>query len=171
MINGKTIPPTRVAMKKIVFVSLFLCCSQLWAQQTENDDRTKIIGIVNHFFEALEKKDTALYASLVMRNAQIWVTRKVNDTLRTPMRSFAEDIDRLPSYKETLHEKAIGYEVSMHNNIAVVWVPYTFHYNDRLSHCGIDVFTLLKTDKGWKIVSTAYSVEPDACAELQKGNR
>jgi hypothetical protein len=155
-------------MKTILLGLLLLSCTSLMAQETETAGKKAVISIVHKFFESLEKKDTALYSSLVMRNAQIWVSRKRNDSLQTPMRSFAEDIEKLPSFKETLYEKALGYEVKIHHNIAVVWAPYSFHYNTRLSHCGIDVFTLLKTATGWKIVSTVYTVEPDACAELNK---
>lgn len=155
-------------MKTKLLIFLLLSSTTILAQKTAPDDKKIVIGIVNRFFEALEKKDTALYSSLVMRNAQIWVSRKRNDSLQTPMRSFAEDIQKLPLYKETLYEKAFTYKVSLHQHIAVVWAPYSFHLNTTLSHCGIDVFTLLKTTTGWKIVSTVYTVEPDACAELRK---
>jgi hypothetical protein len=155
-------------MKTRLLGFFLLFCTTLLAQGQETADKKAVIGIVNRFFEALEKKDTALYSSLVMHNAQIWVSRKRNDSILTPMRSFAEDIQKLPLNKETLFEKALSYDVSLHRNIAAVWAPYTFHLNTRLSHCGIDVFTLLKTAQGWKIVSAVYTVEPDACAELQK---
>ncbi len=158
-------------MKTAVLGLLLLSCTSLMAQETRTADKKAVIRIVNQFFEALEKKDTVLYSSLVMRNAQIWVSRKQNDTLQTPMRSFAADIQKLPQYKETLFEKALSYEVNIHHNIAVVWAPYTFHRDTTLSHCGIDVFTLLKTAAGWKIVSTVYTVEPDGCAELQQSKR
>jgi len=157
-------------MKTKLLIFLLLSCTTVLAQKADPADKKIVIGIVNRFFEALEKKDTALYSSLVMRNAQIWVSRKRNDSLQTPMRSFADDIQKLHQYKETLLERALGYQVNIHNNIAVVWAPYTFHLNTTLSHCGIDVFTLLKTMAGWKIVSTVYTVEPDGCAELQKTN-
>lgn len=155
-------------MRKLLVCYLLFSCYTLQAQEAA--DKKAVIRIVDQFFEALEKKDTALYSSLVMRNAQIWVSRKRNDSLQTPMRSFAEDIQKLHQYKEILLERALSYQVTIHNNIAVVWVPYTFQLGAKLTHCGIDVFTLLKTTAGWKIVSTVYTVEPDGCAELQKTN-
>lgn len=155
-------------MRKLLVCCWLFSCYTLQAQEAA--DKKAVIGMVNQFFEALEKKDTVLYSSLVMRNAQIWVSRKLMDSLQTPMRSFAEDIQKLPQYKETLLERALSYQVNIHNNIAVVWAPYTFHLGKKLTHCGIDVFTLLKTTAGWKIVSTVYTVEPDGCAELQKTN-
>lgn len=155
-------------MRKLLVCCWLFSCYTLQAQ--EATDKKAVISMVNQFFEALEKKDTALYGSLVMRNAQIWVSRKLNDSLQTPMRSFAEDIQKLPQYKETLLERALSYLVTIHNNIAVAWVPYSFHLGQKLTHCGIDVFTLLKTTAGWKIVSTVYTVEPDGCAALQKIN-
>lgn len=155
-------------MKKLLVCLLFVSSYTLQAQEPASTDKKAVIRIVDQFFEALEKKDTALYSSLVMRNAQIWVSRKLKDSLQTPMRSFTEDIQKLHQYKETLLERALSYQVTIHNNIAVVWAPYTFHLGEKLTHCGIDVFTLLKAAAGWKIVSAVYTVEPDACAELQK---
>lgn len=155
-------------MRKLLICCLFFSCYTLQAQEAA--DKKAVMGMVERFFEALEKKDTVLYSSLVMRNAQIWVSRKLNDSLQTPMRSFAEDIQKLPLNKETLLERALSYQVTIHNNIAVAWVPYSFHLGAKLTHCGIDVFTLLKTTAGWKIVSTVYTVEPDGCAALQKTN-
>ncbi len=156
-------------MVRNTFLLFFLfSCLQAAAQSREEADKKIITEKVNHFFEALEKKDTVLYSSIVMPDAQIWVVRKLNDTLRNPMRSFSEDFKRLAVMKETIEEKPFKYTISIHNDIAVVWAPYTLSLSGKFSHCGIDVFTLLNTREGWKIVSTVYSVEPGGCAEIQK---
>ncbi len=44
---------------------------------------------------------------------------------------------------------------------------YEFQLNGKTTHCGVDVFNLLKGDGGWKIASISWTVEPDACAELK----
>lgn len=67
-----------------------------------------------------------------------------------------------------IQEKLLSSEINIHQNIAVAWVPYTLSLSGKFSHCGIDVFTFLKTLEGWKIVSTVYSVEPEGCADLKK---
>ena len=158
----------KVLLSKIILLFLFSPCLHALAQTPDDADKKKVLEKVNHFFEALEKKDTALYSSLVMPNAQIWVVRMFKDTLQNPVRTFSEDFKRLAVMKEVIQEKPFRYTVTIHKEIAVVWAPYTLSLSGRFSHCGIDVFTLLKTMSGWKIVSTVYSVEPGGCAEVQK---
>ena len=52
-----------------------------------------------------------------------------------------------------------GVVVQVHERIAMVWAPYDLWVNDKFSHSGVDVFTLLKTAEGWKISSCSYTVE------------
>ena len=48
--------------------------------------------------------------------------------------------------------------------VAVVWLPYDFYVEGAWSHCGVDVFTLVRVETGWRIASLAYSVQqPPEC--------
>ncbi len=53
--------------------------------------------------------------------------------------------------------------VLVRGSIAVVWTPYQFWADGKTSHCGIDVFDLLKEQGVWKIANVMWTVEPDAC--------
>lgn len=153
--------------------SIFLLFSLLsgfgLAAQTTNNDQQAVLEKVNKFFEALEKRDTILYKSLVMPDAQVWTVRSRNDSLINTMRTCNEDVTRLAASKNLIEEKPLSAEIKIHKDIAVVWMPYTINIGGKFSHCGIDVFTLLRTPDGWKMVSLAYSIEPDGCAAL-RGN-
>jgi len=35
--------------------------------------------------------------------------------------------------------------------MAIAWTPYTFYFNDQLSHCGVNVFSLIKGTKCGKL--------------------
>lgn len=139
-----------------------------YSQQTEEADKKAVLEKVNLFFKVLETKDTVLYNKLVYPNAQIWTIRPQQDTLKIGMRSFSADMINLVAMKPVIEEKPMSYEIKIHNNIAIVWAPYTLSLSGKFSHCGVDVFTLLKSAEGWKIVSTVYSVEPEGCASLKK---
>ncbi len=155
-------------MKKILTLLLLFAFSQGYAQQNEEAEKKLILEKVNLFFKVLETKDTVLYNTLVYPNAQIWTIRPQQDTLKVAMRSFSDDMIRLVAMKTVIEEKLLSYEIKVHNNIAVVWAPYTLSLSGKFSHCGVDIFTLLKTTEGWKIVSTVYSVEPEGCASLKQ---
>lgn len=57
--------------------------------------------------------------------------------------------------------------VTRRGDLAVLWAPYEFQLNGKTTHCGVDVFNLLKSDGRWKIAGASWTVEPDACAELK----
>jgi hypothetical protein len=149
----------------LLFMFTFSCC---FAQQNEEAEKKAVTEKVNLFFKVLETKDTALYKSLVYPDAQIWTIRPQQDTLKIASRSFSTDIANLAVMKTVIEERPISFDIKVHNNIAVVWAPYTLSMSGKFSHCGVDVFTLLKSAEGWKIVSTVYSVEPEGCASLKK---
>jgi len=41
--------------------------------------------------------------------------------------------------------------------IASVWAPYDFYLNGSFSHCGVDLFYLVKTDNKWEIAHFGYT--------------
>jgi len=50
-----------------------------------------------------------------------------------------------------------------------VWTPYDFWVDGKFSHCGIDIFDLVKTAEGWKISGATYTVERTGCAASPLG--
>ena len=57
--------------------------------------------------------------------------------------------------------------VHVRGSIAVVWTPYEFWTDGKTTHCGIDVFDMVKEQGAWKIANMMWTVEPDACAALR----
>jgi hypothetical protein len=67
-----------------------------------------------------------------------------------------------------IEEKILSYEIKVHQQIAVAWVPYTLSISGKFSHCGVDIFNFIKTDEGWKINSISFTMEPNGCDALKK---
>jgi len=147
---------------------MLMVSHSLVAQDSEMAHRESIREKVNLFFEALEKRDTILYKTLVMPGGQIWTVRKRQDTLKTSYRAFEKDMKDLAGGTELLEERPFLIDIIIHNDIAVAWVPYQISEGGQFSHCGIDVFTFLNTHDGWKIINTSYSIEPDGCVDLKR---
>lgn len=155
-------------MKKMYALSFILFCFRAMAQEPAESEKQTIQESINKLFLALEKKDTILYNSVVLPAGQIWTVRRQNDTLKTSMRYFSADKVVLIKMNRVIEERPLRYDITIHNDIAIAWVPYTLSLSGTFSHCGVDVFTLLKSDQGWKIISLAYSVEPQGCDSLKK---
>jgi hypothetical protein len=155
-------------MIKIILSVLMLHGYYAFSQSPDEKEKLVVLESINKLFLSLEKKDTLLYSSIVLPGGQIWTVRRINDTLKTSMRSFTSDKGALIKMNSVIEERPLSYEITIHNDIAIAWVPYTLSLSGTFSHCGVDIFTLIKTIHGWKIVSLVYSVEPDGCEPLKK---
>ena len=136
------------------------------AQQAPQSDEMIIKEKVDGFFEALEKQDTVLFKSLLFTNGQIWVARNSTGPDNYSTRYFHEDIKTFDPNK-IIEETPLSYDIKIHKNIAVAWVPYELSISGKFSHCGIDVFTFIKAGGEWTIVNATYTIEPDGCDELK----
>ncbi|MEX2531002.1 MAG: hypothetical protein WD960_09530 [Gemmatimonadota bacterium] len=82
----------------------------------------------------------------------------------TPLGSFAESLDQPGPH---LLERMANPTVLIHERIAVAWTPYDFHIDGEFSHCGVNAFTLVRTDEGWIINGITYTVDcPDSLPAL-----
>lgn len=80
----------------------------------------------------------------------------------TPHERFIRTIGEPgPAFLERMWEP----EVRIRGPIATVWAPYEFHVDGVFSHCGIDAFSLIKTDGEWKVAGVVYTVEREDCSE------
>ena len=67
-----------------------------------------------------------------------------------PVADFAGAISRLPNGAA---DERIQFDmVRIDGPLAIVWAPYRFYYNGKLTHCGIDSFQLLRVGGVWKIL-------------------
>ena len=151
----------------ILLLLLLIASINCYSQSAVSTDKQKITKVVNQFFEALEKKDTALLKNVAVAEGQVWRIYLEERAEKVNMRFIEDDLQTLstlPPVKET----ALDYQIKVHRDIAVAWVPYEFRIEDKFSHCGIDVFTLFRINNTWKIMSTAYSVQKTNCEELDE---
>ena len=93
---------------------------------------------------------------------QIWTVNNTVSPAKHRMRFFSDDLKSLKS-KNTFLEEALSMEVKIHEGMAMAWVPYEFRLNAEFSHCGVDVFTLVKEDMKWKIITLAYTIDKEGC--------
>ncbi|HEY9229287.1 MAG TPA: hypothetical protein VIP11_21750, partial [Gemmatimonadaceae bacterium] len=128
--------------------------------QADNDSSTAV-ATAQRLLDAINKADTALARSLLLPGSQFISFRLGAATPRVmPDSAFVRS---LAARREKNLERMWAPIVHVAGSIATVWAPYDFYIDGRFSHCGIDTFTMMKTPKGWSIVSVAYSVEPYGC--------
>lgn len=135
-------------------------------QPADPEDKA-VLATAQAFFDGFEKGDVAAMRATLLPNAQLMslTSRPGGDTV---LRRF--------SFEETFGVKPpVGAREWMWSPViirrgalATVSAPYELAVNGRTVHCGLDVFTLAKTDGAWKIASISWTAEPEGCPELRK---
>jgi hypothetical protein len=65
---------------------------------------------------------------------------------------------------QTLDERFWDGQLQVDGDLASYWCKYAFFNGGKFSHCGTDVFQLVRTPAaGWQIVNLAYTVQPEHC--------
>jgi hypothetical protein len=154
-------------MRKIFLLVFIIATIAGNSQSTDENDKKQILEKVELFFQALEKQDTNLYKNVFIPDATGWAIRSRNDSVITTTWRTIDRVKRLINPASVVEEKLLSYEIKVHKNIAMAWVPYTLSVSGKFSHCGVDLFTFIKTDQGWKINTCSFTVEPDGCDVLK----
>ena len=155
-------------MGKIFLLILIISGITGNSQSTDENDKKQILEKVQLFFQSLEKQDTNLYKNVFMPEATGWAIRTRNDSVITSTWRTTDRVKRLINPASMVEEKLLSYEIKVHQNIAMAWVPYTLSVSGKFSHCGVDLFTFIKTDQGWKINTCSFTIEPDGCGAFKK---
>ena len=126
-------------------------------------EKKQIIKVVNQFFEVLASRDVNVAKQIVIPEGCSFSIREQNGVKVVKSSNFQGFLDNLPNPKAKYKEVMEDPKILLHRGIAVLWAKYRFFINDKFSHCGVDAFSLMKTDKGWKIASIIYTVEKKGC--------
>ncbi len=65
----------------------------------------------------------------------------------------------------TFDERILSFRILIDGAMAVAWTPYLFYLNDTFSHCGVNVFTMVKVYDQWKILSITDTRRKSDCNE------
>lgn len=155
-------------MKKLLLLTLISLSLHSFAQGKEDPERKEILKKVQQFFDALETQDTVLFKSIILPDGQTWAISEKESTVKYSMSLFRDRLKRFINPAAVIQERMLGAEIKIHQRIAMAWVPYTLDISGKFAHCGIDIFTMLKTSEGWKIATAAYTVEPGGCEVLKR---
>ncbi|SDP99309.1 Putative lumazine-binding [Mucilaginibacter sp. OK268] len=152
-------------MKNLMFLLFVLLLSfKTFAQQT---DQEGIKQTINTLFDAMRKGDSTLLRSTFDQHI---VFQSINDSKAgAPVLVNEDPSGFLKSigtpHKEVYDERIVFSGIKIDGPLASVWAPYKFYVGDKFSHCGVDVFQLLKTKDGWKIIYIIDTRRKDNCPE------
>ena len=155
---------TAVLAAGAVALGLTLCGSTtVHAQAASDSEKAAVTAAVQALFDAMAAKDAAKALALVIPDGQLQSVRKTDAPAAPRGRTLETFANSLPTQKAPLLERMWNPEVRVSGAIATLTARYDFHLDGKFTHCGTDIFTLVKTADGWKISGGIYTVEPTGC--------
>lgn len=148
-------------------ISLSMCLCALDAIADEQQD--EVLKVADRALELITNEDFAGLAGLMVADGVTVSTRLSEGSYQVRTQSASEQAATEPSVD--LIERGFDPTVMVSGPVAMVWYPYDIYVDDNWSHCGIDIFSFVRTDEGWKIGSLVYSAEqPPQCQPHPDGN-
>lgn len=132
----------------LILLSLLFSCNCI--AQKQELQRT-----IEQFFEGFHQKDS-IKMKLVCSDKMILQSIsensiKGNKLSDESVKDFYKSIATIPTNLK-FQEKILSYSIQIDGSMAHVWTPYEFYVNDKLSHSGVNAFTLFKENDKWKII-------------------
>ena len=152
-------------MKKILAAGLLLLVSTtLFAQQTPADSVKQTIKTM---FDAMRKGDTTLLKSTFAKSLILQSISKDQDGKAILSTENGNDFAKVigAPHAVVYDERVVFDAVKTDGSLASVWAPYKFYLGDKFHHCGVDVFQLMRTTEGWKIIYIVDTRRKDKCAD------
>jgi hypothetical protein len=130
-----------------------------------------VARVAGAVLRALSARDTAALRPLLLADVSLAsVASPAGPRTLVQVQDATTFFSTLPQGSEALLERMWDPSVAFYGGIAMVHTPYDFHVNGTFSHCGTDVFTMVRSADGrWRVAQIAYTVQRAGCTPSPLG--
>lgn len=133
------------------------------------DDKTAAIGVVNQLFTEMAAANPPGILALHTPTSDLAAVFKQKDGKSRFQSINGEAFSKMFTDKtKVMKEEMYDPKVEVSGDWAMVWGRYVFFVGDKLTHCGINQFNLVRMDGTWKITNGASTIDPGDCSEKEK---
>ena len=145
----------------LIILTVFLFSVSMKGQTAEDS----VKSVVSKLFTAMRISDGKMLRSCFADSAILQTIAKDNDNkniIRNEMLTeFIQFVSN--SKKDILDERIVFDVVKTDGSLAIAWTPYSFYYQGKFSHCGVNSFQLVKLNSEWKIQYLVDTRRKDLC--------
>ena len=164
-------------MKKNIIILFLLNSSFIFSQTISNNapslyltdpfgeivngaEKENILTVIDRFMEAVNSQEKSIFDKILYKGINRIVTNVDKDGSVSTLifdndSSIARRIGNTGERK--FRERYWDAKVITEGNIASVWAPYDFYIDGSFSHCGVDLFYLVKSNETWRIAHFGYT--------------
>ena len=162
-----TAPSSRVTIASALALAFAIASPFTLHAQARPDDRAAVLAVAESSLAAITRSDFVAFTDLMLDSAVTFSAGERNGQFRLRFSTRAQQRATPPG---NYVERGFEPQVLVSGPVAMVWLPYDFYADNKWSHCGVDVFTLLKTEAGWRLATVIWSVDqPPSCQRHPAG--
>jgi hypothetical protein len=143
------------------YLTLVAAAGLAWGEApsapASQDADSEVRAVVKALFDGMRLADSAMVRPLFHAKARLITMdlRNPGDSARVveSAEGFIRSIGRARS--GVLDEQLSNIRTFVDGSLASVWADYKLMVGDRVSHCGVDHFLLVKEEGSWKIIELA----------------
>jgi hypothetical protein len=133
-----------------------------------SSEDSSVLAVMDRYLTAISAQDIQAMAAMQTPDGMTYRARRADaDHWEVVARPNSYWVDPAHVDGRSHRERYWSPTVMVRGAIAVVWAPYEFWIDGKTSHCGVDLFNLVKVDGVWLVSNAMWTVEPDACTELR----
>jgi hypothetical protein len=154
---------------KSILITLFLTAAMsasIFGQKA--DDAKAALDVVNRLFAEMAAANAAGILATGTAENQLVAVQKTKDGKSRIDVIDGEAFTKFFTKPGAIEERMYDPKVEVSGDWAMVWGRYVFFVGERISHCGINQFNLVRTETGWKIANGASTIDPGDCTEKEK---
>lgn len=166
---------TRTAPFATALAVALLCANPLAAQSPAgsehaghslmSDDQRAVAAVVHDLFDAMRSGDSATVRRVFHPEVRM-VTSFRRDgqptiAIEADLSGFVEMVGT--PHEQVYDERIWGLLIRTDGDFGMAWMNYAFYLGPQLSHCGIDLFEMVRTAGGWKIINLADTRQREGC--------
>lgn len=156
-------------MMKISLLLLAACLISAESLADDAEEQSGIIASLDGFFAAITAKDIPRMRELMTPDGIIHGYRDGPEGVQVTARTHEQFITGVRDNESILVERFWDPAVTIHDRMATALTPYDVYIDGRFSHCGVNNFSMLKSDAGWIIAGVVYSIFVEECEESPLG--
>lgn len=146
-----------------VLTALFAPFSPVLAEDSDSSNDFPAMAVVERFFKAINAADTDTMSEILKGDA------KFTTVFDAPDGALGSSVDLVSSFLPSMKtgpkitERFWEPKLLVNDRIAVFWARYDMHLDGKFSHCGTDVFDLIKSGDTWQIMNIRVTVQTTGC--------
>ena len=155
-------------MRKVILLSLSIFFAI--SIQAQTDKEAAIKKTIETFFEGLHKGDSTIASKVLHTSFSAQTTSTNAKGIKVLGNDSREKLLTSIANKKKEHkyfEKLLSFDIKIDGNLASVWTPYEFYFNDNFSHCGANSFQLFDNNGEWQIIYVVDMRRRNSCKALK----